>query len=318
MKWVDEKGRIGGWVNLFDLSAILTAALLVGYYGFSTPAMTPPDTSLAAASGPGTKTRKEPKGSPAVIRDVQFVFRDLAPTLAARIRPGNRDTAHPDTTAEILEVLGNDPQLNVVNMGGRKALASVPGEKRMVRVRMKIRGRMEGKTFYYKQQPFIHGKSYTFVTPEYVLVGESLRLDDTFIIQYLPVRRRLRIWAHTHLIEQNVADMPRRGDRALPAPNDPEGQFLWLKLSRVFRPPHKSRQEIPKIGDYYWPISKRRRIRLKLECLCAYSDEKGFYYGGESLRAGEEFKFRTKLYYLPLRIQKVEALPLDTPSPEGS
>ncbi len=317
MKWVDEKGRIGGWVNLFDLSAILAAALLVGYYGFSTPAMIPTDTS-SAASGPGTNTRKGPKGSPVVIRDVQFVFRDLDPTLAARIRPGNRDTAHPDTTAEILEVLGNDPQLNVVNMGKRKVLATVPGEKRMVRVRMKIHGRMEGKTFYYKQQPFIRGKSYTFVTPEYVLVGEALRLDDTFIIQYLPVRRRLRIWARTDLIEEAVADMPRRGDRALPAPNAPEGRFLWLKLSRVFRPPPGSRQEIPKIGDNYWPIPKRRSIRLKLECLCAYSDERGFYYGDESLRAGEEFRFRTKLYYLPLRIQKVEALPLDTPSPEGS
>ena len=317
MKWVDEKGRIGGWVNLFDLSAILAAALLVGYYGFSTPAMIPPDTS-PTSSGPGTNTRKGPKGSPVVIRDVQFVFRDLDPTLAARIRPGNRATAHPDTTAEILEVLGNDPQLNVVNMGGRKVLATVPGEKRMVRVRMKIRGRMEGKTFYYKQQPFIRGKFYTFVTPEYVLVGEALRLDDNFIIQYLPVRRRLRIWARTHLIEEAVADMPRRGDRALPAPNAPEGRFLWLKLSGVFRPPRKSRQEIPKIGDYYWPMPKMRSIRLILECLCAYSDERGFYYGDESLRAGEEFRFRTKLYYLPLRIQKVEALPLDTPSPEGS
>ncbi len=317
MKWVDEKGKIGGWVNLFDLSAILAAALLVGYYGFSTPAMIPPDTS-PAASGPGTNTRKGPKGSLVVIRDVQFIFRDLDPTLAARIRPGNRDTVHPDTTAEILEVLGNDPQLNVVDMGGRKVLASVPGEKRMVRVRMKIRGRMEGKTFYYKQQPFIRGKSYTFATPEYVLVGEALRLDDTFLIEYLPVRRRLRILADTHLIEEIVADMPRRGDRALPAPNDPKGRFLWLKLSGVFRLPYKPWQEIPKIGDYYWPIPKRRSIRLKLECLCAYSDEKGFYYGGESLRAGEGFGFKTKLYYLPLKIQKVEALPLDTPSPEGS
>ena len=317
MKWVDEKGRIGGWVNLFDLSAILTAALLVGYYGFSTPAMIPPDAS-SAASGPGKIARKEPKGSPVVIRDVQFVFRDLAPTLAARIRPGNRDTAHPDTTIEILEILGNDPQLNVVNMGGKKVLASVPGEKRMVRVRMKIRGRGEGKTFYYKQQPFIRGKSYTFVTPEYVLVGEALRLDDTFIIQYLPVRRRLRIWARTLLIEQTVADMPRRGDRALPSPNDPEGRFLWLKLSGVFRPPRKPWQEIPDIGDYYWPIPKMRTIGVKLECLCAYSDEKGFYYGSEPLSAGEKFGFKTKFYYLPLKIQKVEALPLDTPSPEGS
>ncbi|MBI2881451.1 MAG: DUF4330 family protein [Candidatus Tectomicrobia bacterium] len=319
MKWLDEKGRLGGVINLFDLLALLLVAFLIGYYWFQAPAMAPSESPQAAQPelAPAAKDRDHPDRQPAFVEDIQFVFRDLDPTVAAKIRAGDKDATHPNTEAEIVEVLGDDRAANIINLGDKKVLAYVPGKKRMVRVRMRIRGLIEGETFFYKDQPLKRGRSYLFVTPKYTLVGEALRIDDTFLMHFTPVRRWIRISARAESIENHLAQMIREGDRALP-PREGAAQVLSLEVRRILRVSQSRKERMSPQGQVTSvPDPERRDVDLVLECLCAY-DRTGFHYGLQAFRAGDTVSFQTLLYALTLRLRKIEILPMDYSPRAGS
>ncbi|MFQ5913631.1 MAG: DUF4330 family protein [Nitrospinota bacterium] len=310
MKWLDEKGRIGGVINLFDLLVLVVAVFLIRYYWFQTPELVPSSAPKTAAVGSEAKAQEKPEREPAILEDIQFVFRDLDPAVAARIRAGDKDSTHPDTTAEIVQVLVNERAANVIKLGNQQILARVPGDKRQVRVRMKIRGPIENETFFYKDQPLQSGKSYTFVTPKYILVGEALRLDDSLVKSYMPVKRWLRIRAQALKIDRYTVEMLREGDRAMP-PKDIAPDMLRLEIKRVLRIDPSRIKTWNLQGEARVEVSAEKRdMELILECLCAHN-ERGYHFGSLFIRAGGDGYFQTPLYQLPLIFRKVEVLPAD-------
>jgi hypothetical protein len=307
LKWLDEKGRIAGVINLFDLLVLLAVGLLTWYYWFQVPPLTPPSAPEIAlpASKSKIKTKARHKRVPAVLEDVQFVFRDMSPTLARGVRVGDKDITHPKTAAEVVEVLSTEPEVDVIDLGSRKALAFHPGDKRLVRVQMRIQGQRDRNTFYYKNQPLKSGSFYTFITPRYTLIGEALRNDEPTRAPSLSPKRWLRIWAEVKNIDKYMLEMIKAGDKAL-RPTKITTRTHQLELKEILRnhPRNGVRQSQRGLTSDMWDVE------LMLECLCARG-ELGYHYGNIAIRAGLPMKFQTRLYSFELVIQKLEVLPVD-------
>ena len=307
VKWLDGKGKIGGVVNIFDMTVLVLVVWLIAYYSFLAPELLPPDQDAIADTRP-TADEKEAKGSQGIVTDVQFVFSDLELQVVHRIKAGLKDTSHPGTTAEITEVLAVDKAVKIVEFGRGLLLTQAPGDKWQVRVRMKIRGLRRGKTFYYKSKPLVRESFYTFVTPEMTLVGEALRLDDRFAKRFMPLRKRLQFRGHSWIVDKRLAEMVKVGDPASPLGNI-QTRLLRVEIKKILsnREVHPMEIDVGG-GGWTWDVSFHR-LELILECVCAYDDEKGYYYGRQKIRVGDAFIFESGLYRLPLVIQAIEIFP---------
>lgn len=304
MKWLYERGKIGDTLNVFDITVVLLVMCMITYYSFLGPDLLPSEPHAINDMRKATGDEQR-EGSQVIVEDVQLVFSDLEPQVAQRIKAGLKDTSHPETHAEITKVIAVDKAFNIVKFGKKKLLVKVPGEKYVVRVQMRITGIRKGETFYYKSQPFVRGKSYTFVTPEMTLVGKILRLDDTFVMQFIPLKKHLRFRARSRLVDRNLAEMVKAGDTGLPL-HYIHQRVLKVEIRKILsnHPKNISVGSGKQASD-----PSLRQLELILECVCAYDDKKGYHYGNQRVRMGDTFRFKSILYTLPLIVKNIEVLP---------
>jgi hypothetical protein len=301
MKVLDERGRIAGLINVFDLVILLAAAFLAFYYWVEVPRLlNPPARGLAALPARsddeqlGVLLRKQP----GILEDVVFLFKDVDPEVAPLIQSGDRDTAHPQTQVEIMEILGIQPMRVAINLGKRQTLASVPGEKLLVQAKVKIDGIMQGENFFYKDQPLLHSQFYSFVTEKYSLIGELLRLDDTFLQGRLPVKRRIVVVGVFENLTENFADLIQPGDSAVLTNQGghPSGETT-LVIREVMQ------EKMPTDSE----SKDERRVQVVLECLCQF-DDRGYSFSENYVRMGGAFNFVTELYTFTMKVQQIEVV----------
>ncbi len=300
MKVLDERGRIAGLINIFDLVILLAVVFLAFYYWVEVPRLlNPPARGLAA---PPARSDDEQLGvllrkQPGILEDIVFIFKDIDPEVAPLIQSGDRDTTHPQTQVEITEILGIEPMRVAINLGSRQTLASVPGEKLLVQAKVKIDGVMQGEDFFYKDQPLLHAQFYSFVTDKYSLIGELLRLDDTFLQGRLPIKRQIEVVGVFEDLPENFATLIQPGDKAVLTVRggQPEGETTLVIREVMLE------QESP--AD---PGSKYN-AQIVLECLCQL-DNRGYSFNEQFIRVGGAFNFTTELYVFTMRVHQIEVL----------
>ena len=300
MKVLDKRGRIAGLINVFDLVILLAVAFLAFYYWVEVPRLlNPPARGLAA---PPARSDDEQLGvllrkQPGILEDVMFLFQDVDSEVASLIQSGDRDTVHPQTQVEITEILGIEPMRVAINLGKRQTLAKVPGEKLLVQAKVKIDGVMRGEDFFYKDQPLLHGQFYSFVTDKYSLIGELLRLDDTFLQGRLPIKRQIVVTGVFENLAENFAALIQPGDKAVLTNRggQPRGE-----TALVIR-------EVMQAEDVSADAGPRYRVRVALECLCQFDDH-GYSFSEQYVRVGGAFNFITELYTFAMRVQQIEVL----------
>jgi hypothetical protein len=315
MKWFTKGGKLGGsHFHLFDFLLLLALGFLAWYFTVMKPhlSVAPARAQLAVpvrTSRSFYKTLPLPKT--VVVRDIQLVVRGMTDDAIDRIKVGDKDTRHPDTIAEIIEIRRTDAMAARQGPDVNRPLETGPTSPVPVKVRLSIRSPIRsdgsvgpGRYLFYKNSPVLSGRIYHFFGPGYQLTGRIAHVDDIESGDDLPIRRLLKIRAFSKPVEATVARKVQAGESALSTTKS-RRLGTRLKVKQVFRNVFLLDGH-PSIGDFVDVEPEWRLLEVMLECFCTL-DERGYHYGSDSaLRAGESYIMKTGTYKLALTIKKIE------------
>lgn len=189
MKWIDERGRLGGGpVHLFDLMLVLAALFLL--LSFRLPGTRAASSPVKGEIATPVRTTQSMVGTmirpvPAVIDGVLLLLPDLDRETAKKIRVGHRDTADRHTVVEIIDTEGIPQETRAPLPEPRTHPPREAADPRPVRVRLRIQSRIHsdrrfgpGAYLFYKGKPLKPNQTYRFIGPGYVLTGTIIHMDD--------------------------------------------------------------------------------------------------------------------------------------------
>ena len=189
MKWIDERGRLGGGpVHLFDLMLVLAALFLL--LSFRLPGARSASSPVKGEIATPVRTTKTlvgkiPRPVPAVIDDVLLLLPDLDRETAKKIRVGHMDTGDRHTVVEIIDVKGMPKETRAALPEPLTHPPRKAADPRPVRVRLRIQARIHwnrkvgpGAYLFYKGKPLKPNQTYHFIGPGYVLTGTIIHMND--------------------------------------------------------------------------------------------------------------------------------------------
>ena len=189
MKWVDERGRLGGGpVHLFDLMLVLAALFLL--LSFRLPGTRAASSPVKGEIATPARTTQSPVGTmirpvPAVIDNVLLLLPDLDTETAKKIRVGHRDTTDPYTVVEIIDAERMQKETRAPLPEPLTHSPRETADPRPVRVRLRIQSRIHTDHkigpepyLFYKGKPLKPNQTYRFIGPGYVLTGTIIHMDD--------------------------------------------------------------------------------------------------------------------------------------------
>ena len=189
MKWIDERGRLGGGpVHLFDLMLVLAALFLL--LSFRLPGARTASSPVKGEIATPVRTTKTLVGKmlrpvPAVIDNVLLLLPNLDRETAKKIRVGHRDTGDRYTVVEIIDVKGIPKDTRAALQEPLTPPPRKATHLRPVRVRLRIQARIHWNRkvgpeayLFYKGKQLKPDQTYRFIGPGYVLTGTIIHMDD--------------------------------------------------------------------------------------------------------------------------------------------
>jgi len=301
MKFIDEKGRLFGKINLIDFLVILFLLLLIPMFYLA----------YRLSHKPKTSVIEVPKEI--VFLDCYCRFYGLEQKTASLITLGDQDIEQGKVKAEILAMSKPESAVYDIDFGGGQTIYYKDKERMQIFAKVRLLGEKKENSFYYEREKITLGSKILFKTPNYQIEGEiesaegivgdiaKFKLNKPISSSRLePVELNLTLKPLT----SDKVNLVCLGDTFLDDNNTKSGEILDLDQPQAYS--YKVDLGGGNIISRQDP--NRKQILIKARLLGEIKDN-AFYYQGQKVVIGSQILLRTDKYSTEGLIESEPTLP---------
>ena len=221
--------------------------------------------------------------------NIGLLFKNLSPEVALLVSEGDFETdSDGDTIAKVLAVGKSEPYSYKVYLGDGNYATRTDSQKRQLLVKMEIMGRVEGKTFYFKDKRIALDSKIAFNTNEYSIEGIVAK-------EPTPVKTSVNLPINIGLLFKNlspeVALLVSEGDFETDSDGDTIAKVLAVGKSEPY-----SYKVYLGDGNYATRTdSQKRQLLVKMEIM-GRVEGKTFYFKDKRIALDSKIAFNTNEY----------------------